>query len=196
MNDKELLELLDKYPFLKYRNIFSDELCYKTDEENLKHNYYVYWNGSGWEKLWKKYLEKLFWVYDNKWTDKEKEAFRFMEIKEKFGELRIYTSFEDSRYELETKASMLSKWTCQKCGKEPRNEKGQRIIWQTRGWITNFCKECAETYLKKYNENKNIEEELKEMETIHNIPFGYTRFGKNGKEAVFFKEADGWLEKV
>jgi len=194
MNDKELLELLNKYPFLKYRNVFSDELCYKTDEENLKHNYYVYWNGSGWEKLWKKYLEKLFWVYDNKWTDKEKEAFRFMEIKEKFGQLRIYTSFEDSRFELETKAEMLSGLTCQKCGKEPINEKGQRIIWQTKGWITNLCKECAVKYLEK-KESKNIEKDLKEMEIIYNEPFSYTSFSKEGKKTVTFKEVDGWLEK-
>lgn len=51
-------ELLEKYPFLVYRNAFSDEKCF-DEKKDLEINYYKELDGYGWEGIWKKYLEKL-----------------------------------------------------------------------------------------------------------------------------------------
>ena len=35
-------------------------------------------------------------------------------------------------------------FTCERCGKQPRDSKGNHIIWQSKGWwIEQFCNECV-----------------------------------------------------
>ena len=121
ISDADMLALLGKYPFLKHRNYWKTvpDDCYHTDKENIEYNYYKYWDGSGWEDLWKnRYLPRLFKEYDS-WDDKTKSGFFITDTKEKFGELRIYTSFSSGK-SLESIAEWLSGYTCQHCGAEPR----------------------------------------------------------------------------
>ena len=184
-NDR-MLELLNKYPFLKHKKVWSVNLedCYKTDAENIEHNHYKEWDGTGWEDLWKnRYLPRLFKWYDNL-PEEDKKKFCFTQIKEKYGSMRIYTSFK-SDDDLETIAEWLSEYTCFSCGKEPRDAKGNRIIWQTDGWITNLCEDCAKSAVSNTDEIK--------QPPAH---FGYIRFSKNGNKRYLFKEtADKkWLE--
>ena len=81
-----------------------------------------------------------------------KKRFYFTEIKEKYGTLRIYTSFTDTEENLESKTEMLSGWTCMKCGKQPKDSRGRHIIWRSCGWIGNYCKDCAKEIDKEnYN---------------------------------------------
>ena len=110
ITDEKMKELLNKYPFLVYRDNYSGEKCF-DEKKDLEVNYYKELDGYGWEGIWKKYLEKLFYLYDNKWSEEEKKLFYFVEIKEKLGQLRIYTSFTDTEESLEDKAEMLSEWT-------------------------------------------------------------------------------------
>ena len=170
-------EILVKYPFLNF-----------DKEINLDYNYYNYWNNTGWEKIWKKYLEKLFELYDNKWSDEEKKHFSFIEIKEKYGALRIYTSFTDSEENLEYKAEKLSEWTCMNCGKQPRDSRGRHIIWRSYGWIRNYCKDCAKKEDKKnYKSWRQVKKDL----------FGIHSFSKEKEKFTFFDDdGNGWLKKV
>lgn len=185
ITDEKMKELLEKYPFLVYRNVFSDEKCF-DEKKDLEINYYKEWDGYGWEGIWKKYLEKLFELYDNKWSEETKKYFQFIEIKEKYGQLRIYTSFTDTEENLESKAEMLSEWTCMKCGKQPRDSRGRHIIW--RGWAGNYCKDCAK------KENK---ENYKSWKQVKKDLFGIHSFSKEKERFIFFDDdGNGWLKKV
>ena len=148
ITDEKMKELLNKYPFLVYRNVFSGEKCF-DEKKDLEVNYYKEWDGYGWEGIWKDYLKKLFELYDNKWSEEIKKRFSFIEIKEKYGSLRIYTSFTDTEENLESKTEKLSEWTCMNCGKQPKDSRGRHIIWRSCGWIGNYCKDCAKEIDKK-----------------------------------------------
>lgn len=148
MEKEELKKLLEKYPFLIYRNIFSGEKSFKTEEEDLEHNWYVAWDGCGWEKLWKRFMQEIFKEYD-KLPDTAKKGFAIYDTKEKYGTLRVSLSgYTDGMQEAESILHMLSSVTCQHCGKVPRDSKGNHIIWQTGGWISNLCKDC---FKKEWN---------------------------------------------
>ena len=43
----EIKELLEKYPFLNYHNIFSGKLTHENEEEQLKYNWWTTWDGHG-----------------------------------------------------------------------------------------------------------------------------------------------------
>ena len=196
ISDKDMLDLLSKYPFLKYHRFWKAEPddVYDNDKDNIEHNKYKIWDGSGWEDLWKnRYLPRLFKEYDS-WDEETKQHFYITDIKEKFGELRIYCS-DYSDKNLESIAEWLSNFTCQYCGAEPR-EDGRRVIWTIDGWITHLCKDCARKHLieEEVPEDK-IEEELNSMKEIA-YTYGFKRFSKDGITLVTFKETDdGWLEK-
>lgn len=195
ISDKDMLELLRKYPFLKHRYFWKPmpEDVYKTDEENIKYNKYNIWDGTGWENLWKnRYLPRLFKEYDS-WDEETKKHFCFTDIKEKFGSLRIYCS-TDKNLRLEFIAEDISRYTCQHCGAEPRNAEGKRVIWTTGGWITNLCEDCARKYLRD-EKVLEIDKELENMK--HECEgFGYKLYSGDEVTTVTYKETpDGWLEK-
>jgi hypothetical protein len=199
ISDSDMLELLKKYPFLKMRNFWKQEPddTYKTDEENIEHNKYKIWDGTGWEDLWKnRYLPRLFKEYDS-WDDETKKQFFITDTKEKYGELRIYTSFSSDK-NLESIAEWLSGFTCQHCGAEPRTEDGKRVIWTTGGWITHLCRNCAIDHLLYENDNLSsveVEKQLNEMKTVQEKSFGFIRFSKDKDTKTVFKEtSDNWLE--
>ena len=196
ISDEKMLELLTKYPFLKHRRFWKAEPddVYDNDKDNIEHNKYKIWDGSGWEDLWKnRYLPRLFKEYDS-WDEETKQHFYITDVKEKFGELRIYCSGYSDKH-LESIAGWLSNFTCQYCGAEPR-EDGRRVIWTTGGWITHLCKDCARKHLiEEEVPEHEIEETLNEMKEIA-CTYGYKQFGKDGVTSVTFKETDdGWLEK-
>lgn len=195
ISDADMLVLLHKYPFLKHRNVWTRKQIFHGKSQNLADNYYKYWDGSGWEVLWKKYLSKLFAEYD-KWSKKDQKAFQFLQIKEKFGELRIYTSGSTDR--LEGIAESLSNWTCEYCGAEPR-ENGKRVIWTSYGWITHMCEHCAREHVIREAEveldEETIQERLDELKKVQERPFGYVQFNKDRRIYTTYKETpDGWLE--
>lgn len=199
INDKNLLELLHKYPFLRYRNVWTHEQCYHGKSRNLEHNYYTYWDGSGWENLWKnKYLPRLFKEYDSL-SKADKKRFGFLQVKEKFGKLRIYCTGYGNGH-LENIAEWLSGYICEYCGKEPRAKDGKRIVWTTDGWITHLCEDCAREHILKNTKGEisevDIQKYLDEMKEIQEQPFVYKRTDKDKVTTVIYKETeDGWLVK-
>lgn len=198
ISDEDMCVLLEKYPFLKVQKAYGDgEDLYDDEQKNIEYNHYKHWDGSGWENLWKnRYLPRLFKAYDS-WDDEQKKSFCFLDIKSKYGGMRVYTSGNCSEENLESKAESLSEWICEFCGAEPRDAEGHRMIWSTNGWIITLCEECARKYLKERLEltDAEINTELESMKHVLNRPFGYIRFSTDGNTRVTYKETDdGWLE--
>ena len=164
IKDEELLALMKKYPFLRYHNYKGQQMFHGKSKE-----------------------------YD-KMSKADKKAFRFADIKEKFGQLRIYCPTTDDR--LESIAESLSEWICEDCGAEPR-ENGKRVIWtSSSGWIRNLCQDCARKYMEIDHPEWTKEELAVELEKqkVVNSRFGYTQFGKEHKRVTYKETEDGWLE--
>lgn len=171
--DAAMHELLQKYPFLRKR--FSDyrddpTLCFNTEKEDIRNNWYKAWDGTGWEKLWKVYfMPKLFEAYDT-WDEEKKNNFQIIDTKSKYGSLRITTSFalpDDLEWILE----WMSEFICEHCGKESIDEHGRQYIYQTSGWITNLCEDC----MKTFKESEDLDSRKHYGDT-----FGYKRWIGNG----------------
>lgn len=189
----EIKELLEKYPFLEYRNVFSGELTAENEEDRLKYNWWTAWDNCGWEKIWKKYLSVLFEEYE-KLSDEAKKNFMIMDTKEKYGSLRIDTSYgNDTIYEAEKIVNMISQWTCYRCGKMPRNSNGKRLIWETRGWILPLCKDCMKKKFIKDSSCKIINHKVKELKLVCR-GFRIRRYDKNGKFIYAYKDLGDWLK--
>ena len=197
ISDEEMKVLLEKYPFLCFKSWWSSKpkFTQKTIEERIEHNYYKYFDGSGWEDLWKnRYLPRLFKACDS-WSEEDKAKFYFSQVKEKFGELRIYTSF-CAKDRLERIAEALSGWICARCGKEPRDQYGRRVIWTAEGWITHLCEECAKKDLRADGVSEgDLLDELDKMKTTQVKPDGFTQFSHEGEIRTTYKDTpDGWYE--
>lgn len=178
--DEEKLALMRKYPFLRLRSVFTGKQIHSGKHLNLMYNHYDEFKGTGWENLWKKYLDHLFKSYDS-WDKDTRKHFQFLEIKEKYGTMRIYTSFSTDDEDI---AEMLSEFTCYNCGKQPVDENGHHVIWKSTGYILPFCKECAE----KFPDNHYTKECLDNTYAI-------TSYRKEGKFRIEYIEKDGWLVK-
>ena len=192
ISDDEMRALLKKYPFLVIENFNDCEPVYETEEEKISKNWYKEFDGYGWEDLWKRYLKHLFEWYDQQSED-VKKSFRFTEVKEKFGELRIYTDGVGSE-DLECIAEWLSSVTCQFCGKVTMDEDDPRCfkIWRSGGWITNMCEECAKKYQREMVERDRLDSLMLKVRT-----FGYRRYNKDGVRFVRYEDdGNGWLKKI
>ena len=132
-------ELVEKYPFLSW---YGNPLFKGYTEEDISYQYT--WEDElpeGWKKafcpqMWdelKAILEKANYVND----------FRFCQIKEKYGTLRLYhsgapESIYDELEAWECKYEDLSEQICINCGKPAK--------YMTTGWISFFCEDCIKDY--------------------------------------------------
>ena len=90
--------------------------------------------GEGWYSLIKPIIDYIE-EYNKDKSDDDKIV--IMQIKEKFGGLRIYTNFHTGKlYDMINHAEDESYHVCEMCGS--REDMGQ-----TRGWITSICKSCV-----------------------------------------------------
>lgn len=142
-------ELLQHFPFLTPRNVFTDELP--------EYYNYEYMRGIGeipvgWERLFLlfcKHLRTALVKYN--FLDK----FRFTQIKEKYGSLRLYNTGTPEAlerpvfiqgvpvdsYELILIYEHLSNFVCERCGAPAK--------FTTRGWVTQLCADCFKAYYSK-----------------------------------------------
>ena len=102
---------------------------------------------------------------------KEEEKIEFMQIKEKYGGLRVYTNFGTKElFDLIEKAEDESYNVCEDCGS--REDVGMR----ESGWLTTMCLEC-------------IKKEVKER--------GYPQmWRRNCDEKLFRINTDGTMEET
>jgi hypothetical protein len=194
MTDNEILDLLRKYPFLIITGYNGKSIYQKKDLPS--HNYYTYWDNTGWKDIWKKFLHKIFEVYDTL-NDQEKSIVKFYDIKEKWGSLRvdllyprIHTEFND----IITQVELLSEVTCIKCGKIPKDSKGNSIIWATKGYITPLCKKCAKkSLIEKGYIKSQITKKLLEMKSEQS-EFIITSESMNDYKETHYRVDGDWIK--
>lgn len=128
--------LIEKYPFLK----IDGESKYNMLDDMPE----------GWRKAFgEKFCEELLEAV--KKADLLKE-FKIIQIKEKFGALRVYSNkYTDEILDLFNRYELLSETICIECGKP-----ATKI---TLGWISPYCDDCIpKTIDGKEADNKSIEE--------------------------------------
>lgn len=132
-------ELIEKYQFLKLRNVW-------TDEEINENNFYTWLDDmpEGWRiafglQMCEEIKQALLEDSEKTYTD-----YRIHQIKEKYGQLRWYSSFDTEKTnKIVDKYTRLSENTCIVCG--------QPAEYSTKGWISPYCKKCAEDIVDRKN---------------------------------------------
>lgn len=129
-------KLIEKYPFLK----IDGESKYNMLDDMPE----------GWRKAFgEKFCDELYELV--KKADLLNK-FRIVQIKEKFGALRVYSNtYTDDILDLFNRYELLSETICIECGKP-----ATKI---TLGWISPYCDDCIpKTIEGKEVDNKSIEE--------------------------------------
>lgn len=94
----------------------------------------------GWRKAFGNQLSKELKKQLKK--DNQLKTFRFSQIKEKYGTLRLYNfGCSEECMKLLNKYEKLSKEYCIECGKKAK--------YKTEGYVLYLCEECFEEYIKK-----------------------------------------------
>lgn len=123
VNDELERALLKKYPMIFSVADLSRELDMPWGIEC----------GDGWYPI----LEKLCQEIRGRVVKHHAQQVRFNQIKEKFGELRIYYSGCDLHVEeLIDRAVIASKSTCELCGTQGASQRTRH------GWIKTMCADC------------------------------------------------------
>ena len=129
MTQEEIKQLVERYPYLLPRNVWTDRVPEDYD--------YTYLRGvdeipPGWRLLFMQMCEDIRQpLIDSDFIDK----FRFTQIKEKYNRLECYTyGAPVPVQDIIDKYSMMSSYICTVCGKP--------AIYETLGWIASFCEEC------------------------------------------------------
>lgn len=189
----EIKELLEKYPFLNYHNVFSGKLTHEKEEDRLKYNWWTTWDAHGWEKIWKKYLSLICKEWE-KLSDEVKKEFMILDTKEKYGSLRVNISYgNNAMVEMGDILNMLSQWTCCVCGKMPRNSNGNRIIWESNDWICPYCKDCIKKDMNGDWTLKYTNWKIRDLK-LKSKGFVSQRYNKNGEFIYTYKDLGDWLE--
>ena len=129
-------QLLERYPFLMPRNIWTDQIIEDADWTLLDHM------PDGWriafgEQMCEEIREVLL-KYD--WLHK----YRIVQIKEKYGSLRWYDNGAPKEvHDIIMKYEQISQTTCIRCGRP--------ATLMTHSWIMPFC-DCVK-YDANYNPN-------------------------------------------
>lgn len=174
--------LLEKYPILRQRNVFTGEPIDNNDE-------YTYLDAmpQGWAKAFGIPMFEDIQNEVNTWSKEEQDNFIFTEIKEKFGELRVYTShMTDNLFKILEAYCAISRNVCIVCGKLD-------VPMVTRGWISPYCRDCSSKSdldtVEEYDEA--VKEEPKTIvEMLH-----FTTY-KDGKEYPEDIDISKYVKKV
>lgn len=126
MTPEKQKKLYDKYPKLfAQKDMPMSQTC-------------MFWGiecGDGWESLIDFVCEKL-----SEYDETKKLGIQFVQIKEKFGGLRIYTNISDEFIEaILDVAEDVSLMTCEDCGRKGKT-------YDFNGWYRTVCKQCKEKY--------------------------------------------------
>ena len=194
-----LKRALKRWPFLVC------EGSIETDEDYLSSNYWIAWDGHGWEAIWKRFLVEVGLHYD-RLSVEAKEHFSIFDTKEKYGTLRVsLNGYDDKFFELESILDQMSSVTCARCGKQQHDSKGRSLIWITSGWITPYCKSCLrKIYFNKYyrkivpknqykKQKQKFKDYAKKCRTV--VPYFISKSVHNNcKTYIFRQPAYNWLE--
>ena len=139
MNDKLEQQLMDEFPFMEARNVWTGE----------KLNYPVSCEcQDGWYDLIYNICKGITDLYNDKNVDISEII--VIQIKEKFGSLNIYTGgLLSEAFNILHKYEDLSKETCEVCG-----DKGE--LMHQGGWYKTLCDKHGIEYKYKKFENGEI----------------------------------------
>lgn len=132
--------LIEHFPYLQPRNLWTDKIPEDYSYEYVRGAHEL---PDGWHRLFLLYcmsikppLRKANFI----------DQFRFSQIKEKWGEMTIYDNgtprdIHDELTDLNYIYARISKLICQYCG--------SRSQYETRGWVSYFCKDCGEKHFSE-----------------------------------------------
>lgn len=135
--------LIDKYPFLLPKNVWTGKVIDDYDYT------FTEWDciPDGWQKCFgDMLLEEI--------AEASNGDIFFEQIKEKYGELRIYCNSNQETQDIISKYSVISRNVCYFCGKPD-------VGYTKHGWILPICKCCYEKnkyYTRPYEEAINMED--------------------------------------
>ena len=176
-------ELLERYPFLLPRNVWTDEIIPDYNYEFTEYdNIATGWRICFGELLLEDLREALV---KTDYLDK----FRFTQIKEKYGQLRLYSNVAPQEvHDVLDKYEFISQCICIKCGSP------HACIVDDYGWYLPLCKECWE------NSNKLREEKGYKTKTyeeaaggeLYGLPDSYAieRYSKGETEKIVYDISD------
>lgn len=174
---EENKKLIEKYPFLRPRNVWTDE-----ELDDYDYSYTILDDmPEGWKKRFgeelcedlKKELEK--YNYLDKW--------RIVQLKEKYGIMHLYDNGsprESHIQEIIDKYEHISERTCACCGKFP-------VPVTDTGWILPICKECFEA---KVNVNGPYEKYVVDDSEFNPIMKITTFSHDEGKNIIEYDTSD------
>ena len=130
---------LNKYPFLSYLDI----IC-TNKKDKILYNYWTHWKSHGWNRIWHKFLKKLFKAYDRLSAD-EKKIFKIVDCRQQFGKLHITLSYTNDEIDrLVKELENESEWVCCVCGKKYSSG----VIYRTKDWIFPLCKKHIKKFIR------------------------------------------------
>lgn len=129
MTKEQNKQLVERYPFLLPRNVWTDELPEDYD--------YSYINGigelpPGWEKV---FLQMCEDIRQPLIDAGQLETFRFTQIKEKYNRMECYNNgAPEVIHKIIDKYSMMASYICTICGKP--------ATFETYGYFASYCDDC------------------------------------------------------
>ena len=136
---EQITALVKKYPFLYPVNVWTGERvqdydfsCYRGDKYELP---------QGWSKLFLLMCKHLLPVIQ---STPHADKFYFTELKEKYGTMRVYTSYTtDEISKILDIYESYSRYICSICGEKATKE--------TYGWVSFICDNCAKEESRCYS---------------------------------------------
>ena len=136
-NPEQNKRLIEIYPYLQPRNVWSDKIPEDYDYSYIRGDHEI---PEGWMRLFLLYCKAIRPVLVNAdYLDK----FRFSQLKEKYGSLRLYNfGYPSEMSDLEWLYSGYSEFVCQRCGKMAKIS--------TSGWVEQLCEDCYNPFKNDY----------------------------------------------
>lgn len=141
MNEENTRKILEKFP----------EFFTNIDNIKVSLMAFGFECGDGWfDLIYNLCADIKEWYMENE--GRVPERFYLIQVKEKFGGLRFYTSGAPREVRsLIEKAEAESMRTCEVCGKHVKDSDSKRFYRDKLPWIRTLCDECLEEHLEERN---------------------------------------------
>lgn len=140
MTRDEIIKLVERYPYLLPRNVFTDKLPDDYAYDRILHMEIP----KGWNRLFLQMCEDIRQPLINA---KCIDSFRFTQIKEKYNRMECYhLGAPREVFDILEMYSAMAKYVCTRCG--------QPATCITQGYLASYCKDCRRVYAKYENINR------------------------------------------
>lgn len=128
MTKEEIKALVERYPYLLPRNVWTDEVPADYDYTYIKYMEIP----QGWERLFFQMCEDIRQpLVDAGYLEK----FRFTQVKEKYNSMCCYhAGAPEEVCNILAKYEQMAGYICTNCGKP--------AVYETQGYIASFCEDC------------------------------------------------------